>query len=83
MPDKLGDLMFQPEDSDYPSRANKFISIDKANQLLAERLGKAPEVFEHCDGREWHIHDDPERDKKFYRRARLVCIEPIKKEGGE
>lgn len=86
----LGDLEFKAEDfwkeqrelhmptphasyeqwGDWASR--------QANRLLKERLEKAPIVFSHYDGDEWHRHAEPELDKKYYTHGSLVCIEEIK-----
>jgi hypothetical protein len=41
---KLGDLEFTAEDGVENPTFVRVISIERANQLLAERLGKAPEV---------------------------------------
>jgi hypothetical protein len=95
---KLGDLEFKDADGQLEIferrtddvnlrglvEAGMYIRVDKANELLRERLEHATIAYGYCPGKipgyKWLTKGWAGRMGGASHHARLVCVEPINKE---
>lgn len=75
----LGDLEYKAEDGVENARGVLVISIERANQILREKLAKAKEVFGVRVTTGGMIFATLPESSAATHRARLVCIEEVGK----